>query len=299
MKYLVRFVLYVLVLVPSYCTRAEPSGDGLYAGFITSMGEIWCRLEFERTPRTVANFVSLAEGTRSWIDFAKAQVVNRRYYDGIIFHRVVANFVIQAGSPNGQGTDGPGFQFADEFHASLKHSKPGILSMANSGRNSNGSQFFITVTNTPSLDGVHSIFGEVVEGMSNVYAINKVPLGAGSRPVTPVVIQEVRILRKGAAAEAFNPAQVVPSLPGVESASVGLQLKKMIVDGSETNSMHLLLQPHTNRIFHVFVSDDFAFWAHGSSKQARTNLLVEELLGDSYPTFQRVFFRGLKGGYEP
>lgn len=204
---------------------AEPTTDGLYAGFITSRGNFWCRLEHRLVPRTVANFVSLAEGTRPWIDFAHSQIVQRPFYNGITFHRVITNFMIQGGSPNGNGTDGPGYQFADEFAASLRHAQPGMLSMANSGPNSNGSQFFVTVEPTPWLDDKHTIFGQVVEGLEVVYDINKVPTSpANDRPLTPVVIQEVRILRVGAEAQAFNPAALAKPLPTVSVIPTALTL---------------------------------------------------------------------------
>lgn len=206
-------------------TRAEPTADGLYAGFITSRGNFWCRLEYRLTPRTVANFVSLAEGTRPWIDFANSKIVQRPFYTGITFHRVITNFMIQGGSPNGNGTDGPGYQFADEFAASLRHTQPGTLSMANSGPNSNGSQFFVTVEPTPWLDNKHTIFGQVVEGLDVVYDINKVPTSpANDRPLTPVVIQEVRILRVGTEAQAFDPAALVKPLPTVSVIPTALTL---------------------------------------------------------------------------
>lgn len=197
--------------------RAAPSADGLYARFDTSLGTFWCQLEFTRAPRTVANFVSLAEGTRPWLDFNRATVSNRRFYDGLTFHRVVQGFVIQGGSPNGLGNDNPGYTFKDEFHPQLRHSAAGVLSMANSGSNSNGSQFFVTLTNTPHLDDKHSVFGTVVEGLDVVFAIGAVAV-TDERPVTPVIMNAVTIERRGAAAQAFDPAAVTPPLPVVEWA---------------------------------------------------------------------------------
>jgi peptidylprolyl isomerase len=145
--------------------------DGLYASLVTSKGKILIELEFEKTPLTVANFVGLAEGTKEYND-SKGRT-SGRYYDGLTFHRVIADFMIQGGCPLGSGTGGPGYNFTDEFDPSLKHDKPGVLSMANAGPNTNGSQFFITHVPTPHLDGKHSVFGHVVTGQDVVDAIEK------------------------------------------------------------------------------------------------------------------------------
>lgn len=217
-------LLFLLTALAAPALRADPTADGLYARFQTTLGTFWCRLEFERTPRTVANFVSLAEGSRSWVNYLQPGIVQRPFYTNVTFHRVVAGFVIQGGSPNGAGTDDPGYRFSDEFHPQLRHSAAGILSMANSGLDSNGSQFFVTLTNTPSLDNRHSVFGSVVEGLDVVFAIGAVPVNSGSVPLTPVFMQQVSIVRLGAAAQAFDPAAVSPPLPPVLDvpAAVGL-----------------------------------------------------------------------------
>ncbi len=161
----------------------------------TSQGEIVCRLFEKEAPKTVANFVELAEGTKEFQDARTGQKTKRPFYDGLGFHRVIPEFMIQGGCPLGTGTGGPGYKFADEFHSSLRHDKPGKLSMANAGPNTNGSQFFITVVPTPHLDNRHSIFGEVVEGLNVALKISETPRDAHDRPRTPVMIRKVRIER--------------------------------------------------------------------------------------------------------
>jgi peptidyl-prolyl cis-trans isomerase A (cyclophilin A) len=168
----------------------------MFAVFDTTKGTFKIKLFADKAPKTVENFVGLAEGTKEWTDPNTGKKVKKPLYDGLIFHRVIDGFMIQGGDPLGNGTGGPGYRFADEFDPSLKHDKPGILSMANAGPNTNGSQFFITVRATPHLDNRHTVFGEVVDGMNVVYDIAKVKTGAMDRPVEPVVIKSVKIERK-------------------------------------------------------------------------------------------------------
>jgi peptidyl-prolyl cis-trans isomerase A (cyclophilin A) len=168
----------------------------LTAHFTTSEGTFSLRLFDAEAPNTVANFVGLAEGTKEWTDPKTGQKVTRPYYDGLIFHRVIDGFMIQGGDPLGTGTGGPGYKFGDEFHPKLRHNKPGILSMANAGAHTNGSQFFITLVPTPWLDNKHSVFGEVVSGMDVVERIGQTPTSKpGDRPVKPITVQTVRIER--------------------------------------------------------------------------------------------------------
>lgn len=171
--------------------------DGLYAEMDTSKGKILLQLEFEKTPLTVANFVGLAEGTKHYsTDGSAPKKQDKPFYDGLTFHRVIPDFMIQGGDPQGSGRGGPGYKFKDEIHPSLKHTGPGIFSMANAGPGSNGSQFFITHKETSWLDGKHTVFGHVVEGQD---VVNKIASGD--------TLKSVKILRIGDKAKAFKSDQ--------------------------------------------------------------------------------------------
>ena len=168
---------------------------GIYAHFDTTEGSFTVRLFDKEAPKTVENFVGLAAGTKEWQDPATGQARKSPFYDGIVFHRVINGFMIQGGDPLGQGTGGPGYKFGDEFHPTRRHVRAGILSMANAGPNTNGSQFFITLGPTPHLDNRHSVFGEVVKGLDVVQRIGNVPTGPQDRPLKPVVMNHVTIER--------------------------------------------------------------------------------------------------------
>jgi peptidyl-prolyl cis-trans isomerase A (cyclophilin A) len=167
---------------------------GTYAIFETSLGNIVVKLHEKEAPKTVENFIGLAEGAKEFTNSMTGKKEKRNYYDGLTFHRVIPQFMIQGGCPQGDGRGGPGYSFADEFHPSLKHSKAGKLSMANAGPNTNGSQFFITVAPTPHLDNRHTIFGEVVEGQDIADKISKAPRDSMDKPRVPVTMK-VRIER--------------------------------------------------------------------------------------------------------
>ncbi len=204
-------ILFILCL----CASRLVAQDGIFADFSTSLGNFTCQLAYDKAPRTVANFISLATGERAWLDIPTGSAKRTPFYNGLTFHRVVSGFVIQGGSPKGDGTDGPGYTFKDEFDPTLRHSAAGVLSMANSGLHSNGSQFFVTLTATPHLDDVHSVFGNVTSGLNVVQAIGAVAVDGNSKPLTPVVMNSITIRRVGAAANAFNATtQGLPTVGG-------------------------------------------------------------------------------------
>ena len=185
---------------------------GLYAKIKTSKGEILIDLEFEKTPGTVGNFVALAEGNLE--NSVKSQ--GDKYYNGLKFHRVIPDFMVQGGCPQGTGTGNPGYSFADEFHADLKHDKPGILSMANSGPATNGSQFFITHVATPWLDNKHTVFGHVVEGQDVIDTIAQND-----------IMETVEIIKVGDAAENFNAVEAFRSFEGEREKGIAEEKKEM------------------------------------------------------------------------
>ncbi len=185
---------------------------GLYAVFETTKGRIVCRLFPDKAPEAVRNFVGLTNGTKRWYDDNKKTWVRHRYYDGLTFHRVIPNFMIQGGDQTGTGRDNIGYTFKDELSPDLKFDQPGRLAMANAGPNTNGAQFFITVAATEWLNQHHTIFGEVVEGQSVADAISQVSHDSNDKPTTPVMINKVTILNTGTKT-AGSPARPAPRPP--------------------------------------------------------------------------------------
>jgi peptidylprolyl isomerase len=198
-------------------------GDGLYAEFQTNKGSFITQLYYDKTPMTVANFVALAEGNHPKAD---EKFQGKRFYDGITFHRIIDGFMIQGGDPDGSGAGGPGYRFEDEIVDGLTHDSEGILSMANAGPGTNGSQFFVTLGATGHLDGKHTVFGKVVEGMDVVETIGQVPTGRMDKPEEPVVILELVIIRKGKAAKEFD----APSTFEEKMASIEEEKQQKVVD---------------------------------------------------------------------
>jgi FKBP-type peptidyl-prolyl cis-trans isomerase len=213
--------LSLALLVGISCTSTNNNNynnmeDGIYANIKTNKGDITLKLEFEKTPLTAANFIALAEGKMK----NKRKELGTPYYDGIKFHRVIADFMIQTGCPDGNGTGDPGYKFADEFHPDLKHDKGGVLSMANSGPATNGSQFFITHKETPWLDGKHSVFGNVVEGMDIVNLIAQ-----------DDVMESVTISRVGSKAKSFDAVKIFSS----EQIRLEKEAEKKAKEAAEAN----------------------------------------------------------------
>ncbi|MBE9488879.1 MAG: peptidylprolyl isomerase [Bacteroidetes bacterium] len=206
LKHSIKILTLILFLSLSSCNDKYPDlGDGLYAEFITNKGTMVAKLTFEKTPVTVANFVALAEGNHPMVD---SIYKGKKYYNGLIFHRVMDQFMIQGGDPTATGSGSPGYRFGDEFDDTLKHDKPGILSMANSGPATNGSQFFITEVPYPSLDNRHTIFGELVLGLEIQDSISNVKVGPGNRPEKDIVIEELNIIRQGFDARNFDALKI-------------------------------------------------------------------------------------------
>ena len=189
--------LSLITLFASCSKSYDQLKEGIYADIETSKGNMIVKLEYQKVPNTVANFITLTEGKNP---FVSDEFKNKPFYDGLKFHRVIADFMIQGGDPNGDGSGGPGYKFKDEFHPDLKHTKAGILSMANAGPGTNGSQFFITHKETPWLDNMHSVFGEVIEGLEIINAIE-----------SDDVIEKITIVRIGSDAKKFDAVKIFKS----------------------------------------------------------------------------------------
>lgn len=202
LKNIINVLLILLFINLTACKTQYPDlEDGIYAEFITSKGIMVAKLEHTKTPVTVANFVSLAEGTNTMV---KKEYSDKAFYNGTIFHRVINNFMIQGGDPTGTGSGNPGYKFMDEFDPDLKHDKPGILSMANSGPKTNGSQFFITEIPKPHLDNKHSVFGKLIIGLNIQDSISNVKVDRNNKPINDVVLKELNIIRRGKLAKSFE-----------------------------------------------------------------------------------------------
>ncbi len=223
------FLFLILTLGLASCQESKYPDleDGIYAEFNTNKGIFVAKLYNEETPLTVSNFVELAEGTNEMVDSAYK---GKKFYNGLIFHRIIKDFMIQGGDPLGTGSGNPGYKFPDEFSPELRHNKKGLLSMANSGPATNGSQFFITLKETPWLDDKHSIFGEIVIGQEVVDSLGLVETTKpGDKPVDPVVINELTIIRKGSSdVSSFNDA-----MAAVEEKAKEVEAAKLKV-ASET-----------------------------------------------------------------
>lgn len=234
---------------------AAPTADGLYARFNSSEGTFYAQLHFDKVPMTVANFVGLAEGSQAWVNFNTGAVATTPFYDGLRIPRAEPGFVIQMGSPSNTLSGDPGYKISDEFHPDLFHDAAGVLSMANSGGDTNGSQFFITLGAAPFLDRKHSVFGRVVEGMAVVEAIGALPGGT-------VQMHSVEILRIGASASAFDPSAW--GLPVVRA--VAMQAPDLTSNPGSV-FLHFPRTPFTE--FIVNSSPDLVEWTRFGSSSLR------------------------------
>ncbi len=236
MRPLLSFTFLVSCLVSS-----QAQTEGIFATFQTSAGAIRAQLFPDEAPVAVSNFIGLVEGSQVAIEAATGQLIEGDYYNGVTFHRVIENFMIQAGSPDGSPAGGPGYSFQDEFDPTRTFAEPFMLAMANAGPNTNGSQFFITVAETSFLDNIHTIFGKVVEGSNVATAISMVATDADDRPLEAVVIESISIERVGAAAEAF--VLDLEGLPKVRQLRPSWEVRegRHLLDVSyETNAAYLL-----------------------------------------------------------
>lgn len=206
LKLCLKGLFIILITNLTSCKAQYPDlEDGIYAEFITTKGIMLAKLDYDKAPITVANFVSLAEGTNTMV---KEEYKKKKYYNGLIFHRVIDKFMIQGGDPTGTGSGNPGYKFNDETHPDLKHDKPGVLSMANSGPNTNGSQFFIMEVPKPFLDNKYSVFGQLVKGINIQDSISNVKTNSADKPLEDVAIEELNIIRKGNDAKNFDATNI-------------------------------------------------------------------------------------------
>lgn len=249
-----RCLFALLFLVPAVRGPAQYAGtNGIFAEFNTSMGNYTCVVYYASAPKAAASFIGLATGKKAWLDLPSGLVKTNPFYNGLTFHRVIANFVIQTGSPNGVGTDGPGYAFVDETTNGLLFDKFGVLAMANSGPDSNGSQFFILATNSyPSLNGGYTVFGQLYGGSNVVAAINHVATDANGKPLTNVIINSVRIVTNGAAAANFY------ANLGAQGLAVVTNLNLSIAKSGASNSLVF-----SNRLYadnRLYSSGDLLSW---------------------------------------
>lgn len=204
-KYIISIIFFTVILMGcvNYSSMKE---DGIYAVINTNMGKFICMLYYDKTPITVGNFIGLSEGTKEFIDPKTNEKIKRPFYDGLIFHRIIKDKIIQGGCPLGAGNGSPGYKFVDEFNANLKFDSEGLLSMANNGiPNTNGSQFFLTLEPLPFLDGKYTIFGKVINGIDILKKISNVKVNDDNKPYEDIYIKNIKIVRKGEKAKEFDP----------------------------------------------------------------------------------------------
>jgi len=280
-----RIALWAMALITLGACDASDAGqpkleNGLYAKFETTHGDILIRLEMERAPLTVANFVALAEGEHPLIK--EGEFKGKKFYNGLQFHRVIPQFMIQGGDPQGTGEGGPGYSFPDEFHPELRHSGPGILSMANSGPNTNGSQFFITEVATPWLDDRHSVFGHVVEGVELIAAIAAVPRDQNSnRPDEPITM-DVKIIRKGKEAKKFDAPSTFTRIVAEKEAAHQERLEKNNAKDAARTEVMTWMKPQAEVDTEAFTSL-YASWVENAREMGDGLLVLDVVEGEGEP----------------
>ena len=252
-----RIPLILLIFFPA-ALHAQIYADFTVSSGGSSLGTFRVLLEHEKAPRTCANFIGLASGKRPWIDLTNGAVrTDTPYYDGLTFHRLVHSFVIQGGSPNGQGTDGPGYTILDEYHPDLRHSSDYVLSMAKSAfPNTGGSQFFITLRNTPELDDKHSVFGKVISGTAIIDGFKNpalFPTGGGDKPVTPIIMDSVVI--SGPSYAGFDLNNSALRLPHVSGTDLS------ITRNAAASSMTAIFNRKTKTEYFTYGSPDLSSWS--------------------------------------
>lgn len=252
--------LFATFVTFSVALNATPTADGLYAVFKTSAGEFTAELFYEQAPLSSANMVGLAEGTLPHYASGSTTPIYSKFYDGLTFHRIIDGFVIQGGDPNGNGTGGPGYDWPDEVHPDLKHVGEGILSMANSGANTNGSQFFVTLGTQSHLDGLHNVFGKVVEGIEIVRALGKTPANSSGVPTTAPSIQTIEILRIGEAANAFDPRFYAAHFDPNNSRSGKPVDPELQFDSNSSNTVTVSAPFRPLTDYSVFTSNNLKDW---------------------------------------
>ena len=273
-----RLFLILFSLFPA-ALHAQIYADFTVRQGTTPLGTFRVLLEHTKAPRTCANFIGLASGKRPWIDVTSGAVrTDKPYYNGLTFHRLIHNFVIQGGSPNGQGTDGPGYTILDEYEPTLRHSSDYVLSMAKSGRpNTGGSQFFITLAATPNLNDKHSVFGKVISGTAIIDGFKNptlFPTGSGDVPVAPIVMESVVISGPSYAGFDINHPSLAPCL---RHGSDHHTKRRRILDDRD-------FQPKDkNRIFHI--------WFSGSVRMVATRYQPEHGCRECFPTPRRITHR--------
>ncbi|MFH0975275.1 MAG: peptidylprolyl isomerase [Spirochaetota bacterium] len=249
-------ILLTLILISAFSLTGTLAMDkpGMYMEFKTNTGDFLCELYYKEVPLMVSNIVGLTEGTREFTDPASGKPAKRPFYNGLIFHRVIDGFMIQGGDPMGNGRGGPGYKLIDQISRNLKHNSEGMLSMANAGPDTNGSQFFITLAPTPHLDGKHAIIGKVVEGMDIVKKIGKVKKDRSDKPSEDVIMKEVKIVRIGEEAKAFDAEKEFAKKNNIEKNRQGdkqkeaeIFLKKLGVDTAKIQTTKSGLQYYVSK----------------------------------------------------